>query len=309
MVKQLLSIKDLKKEEIFSLIKKAILIKKTPKRFSNALKQKSLLMLFAKPSLRTRLSFEVAMTQLGGHAIFYSIVDSPLGRKETIADTARTASRYCDIVMARLFGHNEIVELAKNSSIPVINGLTNLEHPCQVLSDLLTIQEKKNRLKGLKLAYVGDCNNNTTHSLLYACVLIGINIAIASPKGKEFEANSKILLEAKKLAKASKVESFYNVRGAVKDADIVYTDSWMSYHIPKEQEARRIKALKPFQVNNNLMGSAKKDAIFMHCLPAKRGYEVTADIIDGPKGVVFDQAENRLHMQKAVLMFLFGKFK
>ncbi len=306
-MKHLLSIKGLKRKEIFDFIKKASLIKKNPKRFSNALEQKSLLMLFAKPSLRTRLSFEVAMTQLGGHAIFYSIADSPLGKKETIADTAKTASRYCDAIMARLFEHTEIEDLARNSSIPVINGLTNLEHPCQILSDFLTINEKKGKLKGLKLAYVGDCNNNTTHSLLYGCALAGIHIAIASPKGKEFEANEKIFSEAQRIAKDSKIESYHNAENAVKGADIIYTDSWMSYHIPKDDEVRRIKILKPFQVNSKLMSFAKKNAVFMHCLPAWRGYEVTSDVIDSNKSIVFDQAENRLHMQKAILLFLFGK--
>jgi ornithine carbamoyltransferase len=306
-MKNLLSLKDLKREELLDIHDKAIEIKTNPERYSNALTGKTLLMIFEKPSLRTRVSFEVAMTQMGGHAIFYSIKDSPLGKKETTADTAKTASRYADIIMARLFKHEDIEELAENSSIPVINALTDFSHPCQVIADLMTIKEKKGSFD-LKLAYVGDGNNNVTHSLLYGTSIVGMDIAIGCPAREEYKPQEKVLKEAREIAKktGSKIDIFHDAIRAVRNADIVYTDSWMSYHIPPDEEAKRIKDLKPFQVNPKLMNYAKKDAIFMHCLPAKRGHEVV-EVIDGKQSVVFDQAENRLHAQKALMLKLLNK--
>ena len=306
-MKHLLSLKELSKEDIEELISYASKIKKNQEKYHDTLKAKTLLMIFEKPSLRTRVSFEVGMTQLGGHAIFLDAKDAPLGKKETVSDTAKASSRYCDIIMARLFKQESMEELASNSSVPVINGLTDIFHPCQILSDLFTIHEKKGDLNGLKLSYVGDGNNNVTHSLLLGCSAVGINISIGCPK--EFPPQDWIVKLAERNAKKSgcKVEILNDSKKAVENADVVYTDSWMSYHIPKDQEKERVKLFTPFQVNQDLMDQAKKDAIFMNCLPAMRGYEQTADVIDGKQSVVFDQAENRLHMQKAIILKLLDK--
>jgi len=306
-MKDLLSLRYWDNETILDLIKHAYKIKKYPENYYNKLKNKTMLMLFEKPSLRTRVSFEAAMTQLGGHAIYLDTKDAPLGKKETIEDTAKASSRYVDIIMARLFSQDTMEKLAKNSKVPVINGLTDMFHPCQILSDLFTIHEKKKKLKGLKLCYVGDGNNNVTHSLLLGCSAVGMDISIGCPK--KFEPLSWVTGLAQKNAKksGSKIEILHDTKKAALNADIVYTDSWMSYHIPKEQEAGRLKALNPFQVNEGLMEYAKKDALFMNCLPAMRGYEQTAEIIDGKQSIVFDQAENRLHMQKAIILKLLNK--
>ena len=289
------------------LINHAYKIKKYPGNYYSKLKNKTMLMIFEKPSLRTRVSFEAAMTQLGGHAIYLDAKDAPLGKKETIEDTAKASSRYVDIIMARLFSRDSMEKLAKNSKVPVINGLTDISHPCQILSDLFTIHEKKKKLKGLKLCYVGDGNNNVTHSLLLGCSATGMDISVGCPK--KFEPLSLVIGLAQKNAKSSgsKIEVLHDAKKAALNADIVYTDSWMSYHIPKEQEAGRLKAFKPFQVDKELMKCAKKDALFMNCLPAMRGYEQTADVIDGKQSIVFDQAENRLHMQKAIILKLMNK--
>ncbi|MFH2106290.1 MAG: ornithine carbamoyltransferase [Candidatus Micrarchaeota archaeon] len=308
MTRHLLSLASLDKGEVMHLVSEAEKIKKNPENYKSAMKDKTLLMIFAKPSLRTRVSFEVGMTQMGGHGIYYDISTSPMGKKESIADTAKTSSRYVDIVMARLFEHKDIEEYATNSSVPVINALTNYSHPCQILSDLLTIKEKKGRLNNLKLVYLGDSNNNVTHSLLFGCSLVGIDIYVGCPKGDEYMPQKSVVEKAKEFAdrNSSKVIITNDPIEAVTDADIVYTDSWMSYHILKEKEGERIATFKPYQVNKELMAHAKKDAMFMNCLPAMRGYEQTADVIDGPQSVVFDQAENRLHMQKAIMLWLYS---
>jgi ornithine carbamoyltransferase len=305
-MRHFLTLRDLSREELLDVIEKAIELKANPEKYSNTLSGKTLLMLFEKPSLRTRVSFEVGMTQMGGHAIFYSIKDSPLGKKETIADTAKTASRYVDIIMARLFKHSDIEELAENSSIPVINALTDFSHPCQILADLMTIKEKKSFKT--KLAYVGDGNNNVTHSLMYGTAMVGMNMTVGCPSGEEYQPHKQVLTEAKAIAEktGSRLDIIHDAAKAVSNADIIYTDSWMSYHIPPEEEARRIEELKAFQVNPKLMGNAKRDAIFMHCLPAKRGQEVS-EVIDTEQSVVFDQAENRLHAQKAIMLNLLNK--
>lgn len=308
MKKDLITIKDLEKNEIFELIEEAEKIKKNPEEYSNLLKGKSMLMFFEKPSLRTRVSFEVAMTQLGGHAIYADMKTTPIGEKESVEDTAKVASRFCDIIIARLFSHKNIEELAKYSKVPVINALTDFSHPCQVLSDLLTIKENKKILK-VKLAYLGDANNNVTHSLLYAAAIAGFDISIGCPKGHC--PNPVVIKDAEQLLKRyknkNKIIITDKAEEAVKDADVVYTDSWMSYHIPKEQLNERIKIFKPYQVNSALMKKAKPSAIFMNCLPAMRGYEQTAEVIDSKQSVVFEQAENRLHMQKAIILKLLGK--
>ncbi len=303
-MKDLIDLTDLSKKEILELIDLAERIKKNSGEYKEKLKQKSLLMMFEKPSLRTRVSFEVGMTQLGGHAIFYDLKDSPMGKKESVSDTAKTASRYVDVIMARLYSHSQLKKLAKSSSVPVINGLTDFSHPCQILSDFLTIKEKKGTLEGLKLGYLGDGKNNVTHSLLFGCANMGIDISVGCPKGEEYEPLKEVLEKAKSLAENSKIIITDNPEEATRDADIVYTDSWMSYHVPEEEKKDRIKVLKPFQVTSDLMKNAKKDAIFMNCLPAQRGMEQTEEVIDGSQSVVFDQAENRLHMQKALLLKL-----
>jgi len=305
------SLNDLSKKELEEIIEESLEIKKNPEKFAQAMKGKTLLMLFEKPSLRTRVSFETGMTRMGGHAIFYSIKDSPLGKKESIEDTAKTASRYVNIIMARLFKQEDMDSLAENAEVPVINALTNKYHPCQIVADLLTIKEKKGKLKGIKLTYCGDSNNNVTHSLLLGCSMVGMNITVACPEGTEYEPQKDVVEKAKENAKetGSKVEIVNDAAEAVKDADVVYTDSWMSYHIKEEEKEARIKIFNPFQVNEVLMKKAKPDAIFMNCLPAIRGMEQTAEVIDGKQSVVFDEAENRLHTQNAIMLALMKKWE
>lgn len=293
-MKNLLQISDLSKNEILNLINLALEIKKNPNKYSEKLKNKTLFMFFEKPSLRTRVSFEVAMNQLGGSALYYDLLGSPLkAGKETIEDTAKVISRYCDGVAGRVYEHEVLEKFAKNSKIPIINALSNLEHPCQILGDLLTIKEKFNTFN-IKLAYLGDCNNNVTNSLIKAANILRFDMNIACPNKKEYLPKIKL----------GRVKLFHNAEQAVKGCKIIYTDSWMSYHIPKSQEKRRVKDLKNFQVNNKIMKNLSKNAVFMHCLPALRGQEVTSDVIDGKQSITLDQAENRLHIQKAILLKL-----
>ena len=303
----LISLIDWNSESILDLISCAAKIKKNPENYSDSLKNKTMLMIFEKPSLRTRVSFEVGMTQLGNHAIFMETKDTPLGEKESIADTAKASSRYCDIIMARLFKQEDIEELANNATVPVINGLTDIFHPCQILSDLLTIYEKKKKLSGLKLCFVGDGNNNIAHSLLLGCSAVGMDISVGCPKGHIPQAWIVKIAEKNSKKSGCKVEILNDAKKAALNADMVYTDSWMSYHIPKEQKDERVKVFKPYQVNKELMANAKNDAVFMNCLPAMRGYEQTVEVIDGKQSIVFDQAENKLHMQKAIILKLLGK--
>ncbi len=280
-------------------------VKAHPDCYRDAMARRTLIMIFEKPSLRTRVSFETGATQLGGHAIYYDMSTSPLAAgKESIADMAATLSRYVDVIMARLFEHAAIVELARRATAPVINGLTNHAHPTQALADLMTIREKKGGWKGRKLAYLGDSRNNMTHSLLSGCARVGMHMTVGCPSRAEFRPDPAVLRQAERLAARSgaKIAVTDDPAAAVKGADVVYTDSWMSYHIPAEQREARLKALAPYQVNAALMRRAKRDAIFMNCLPAQRGVEQTAEVIDGPQSVVFDQAENRLHVHKAILL-------
>lgn len=308
MKKDLITLKDLTKEEILELIEKAEKNKKDPKDYSDLLKDKSMLMFFEKPSLRTRVSFEVGMTQLGGHAIYVDIKTTPMGEKESISDTAKVSARYCDIIIARLFRHKDMEDLGKYSTVPVINAMTDFSHPCQILSDLLTIKEKKGGFD-IKLAYLGDSNNNVTHSLIYAAAIVGFDISVGCPKNHA--PKPEVIKEAgqllEKYENKNKILVTDKAEEAVENADVVYTDSWMSYHVPKEQMDERVKIFKPYQVTSALMEKAKKDAIFMNCLPALRGYEQTEEVIDSEKSVVFDQAENRLHMQKAIILKLLNK--
>ena len=264
------------------------------------LKGKSLAMIFTKSSTRTRVSFEVGMYQLGGQALFLSNNDIQIGRGETIHDTAKVLSGMVDGIMIRTFAHQDVVDLAKYGSIPVINGLTDDQHPTQMIADLLTIKEVKGELKGLKLAYIGD-GNNVANSLLQACAKAGMDVAIASPK--DYTCPDKYVQQALKDAAVtgSKVLMTEDPFEAAKDADVLYADTWTSMG-QEEEKAKRVEIFKDYQVNSKLMGVAKKDAIFLHCLPAYRGYEVTEDVIDGPQSVVFDEAENRLHAHKAILV-------
>jgi len=306
-MKHLLCLSQWTSEEIIETLKLADKLKYENKhgiRHNHLLKGKSLGLIFSKSSTRTRVSFEVAMYQLGGYTMFLSTNDIQLGRGETVSDTAKTLSRYIDGIMIRTYKQSDVEELAAYGTIPIINGLTDSQHPCQVLADLQTIKEYKGKFKGLKLAYVGD-GNNVANSLLIGCAKVGMDITVATPKGYECDENS--VKHAKEAAAqtGATVITCYDPIEAVKDADVVYTDTWVSMGMESEKE-ERVKAFMPYQVNKELMQKAKKDAIFMHCLPAYRGFEVTADVIDGPQSVVFDEAENRLHAQKAVLVKLMG---
>jgi len=299
--KDLLTLEELTKDELSKIIDFAIKLKKDLKKGKNQplLKNKTLAMIFQKPSTRTRVSFEVGMFQLGGHALNLSSDELQLSRGESIEDTAKTLSRYVDVIMARVYDHKTIETLAKNSSVPVINGLSNSFHPCQTLADLMTIKEKKRKLSGLKIAWIGD-GNNVCNSLIYGCSKSGINISVATPRG--CEPDSKVVKQAKK---SIKIEISTNPSSAAKNADVVMTDTFTSIH---NHDPKRIKRFFPkFQVNPSVMKTAKNNAIFLHCLPAKRGNEVTSSVIDGPKSVVWDEAENRLHTQKALLVSLIGK--
>jgi len=270
--------------------------------FFQPLRGKTLGMIFSKASTRTRLSFEVGMFQLGGHALFLSGNDLQLRRGETIADTARVFSRYVDGIMIRTFSQKDVAELAEWASIPVINGLTDLHHPCQVLADLQTIREKKGALAGLKLAYIGD-GNNMAHSLLEGGAKFGMHVVVACPEG--YDPDPAIVARAQADARASgaKVEVTHDPQEAAAGADVLYTDVWASMGQEAEAEARK-QAFAGFQINGGLLKLAHPEAIFLHCLPAHRGEEVTAEVIDGPQSVIFDEAENRLHAQKALLALL-----
>ena len=295
--KNILTLRELEKKELADILELAIKLKKEHKKGSDTplLKNKTLAMIFQKPSTRTRVSFEAGMFQLGGYALNLSSNDLQLSRGETIGDTAKTLSRYVNAIMARVYEHETIEELAKNATVPVINGLSNSFHPCQILADLMTIKEKKKKLAGLQIAWIGD-GNNVCNSLVYGCAKSDINIAIATPKG--FEPNQQVVKESKKHVEILLTN---DPASAVKNADVVMTDTFVSIH----NDQKRIKKFLPkFQVNSSLMKKAKKDAIFLHCLPAKRGQEVTAEVIDGPQSVVWDETENRLHTQKALLVSL-----
>jgi len=293
-MKDLISIADLTSKDIQNLIKSAIELKQGGKR--PLLEGRTLALIFEKPSLRTRVSFDVAMSQLGGHALMLSPAEVGLGQREPISDVARVLSRYVDGIVARTFAHQSVALLAKYATVPVINGLSDEEHPCQVLSDLLTIYEKKGGLEGLTISYIGDANN-VANSLLLACSLVGIDFRIASPKG--YGPKDRILAQARKTMVTE------DPREAVKGTDVVYTDVWTSMGQEAEAERRRA-AFAGYQVNEELLSVAKRDAIFMHPLPAHHGEEIAEGILDVPQSVVFDQAENRLHMQKAILVELLG---
>jgi ornithine carbamoyltransferase len=296
----ILTLDELESKEINNIIDLAIDLKKELKKGKEKplLQNKTLAMIFEKPSTRTRVSFETGMFQLGGHALTLSPNDLQLSRGESIADTARTLSRYVDVVMARVYDHKSLETFARNSSIPVINGLSDSYHPCQILADLMTIKEHKKNLKKIKIAWIGD-GNNVCNSLILGCAKLKIQLSVAIPDGYEPE------FDVIKIGKEAEIlEVSDNPETAVQDADVVMTDTFVSIHNTSSDRVK--KFLPKFQVNQALMNKAKKDAIFMHCLPAKRDQEVTSDVIDGSQSVVWDEAENRLHVQKALLVHLLG---
>ena len=303
-MKHFISLHDITHEEFSQLLSLAAKLKKETKSGveHHILKGKTLAMIFTKSSTRTRVSFEVGMYQLSGQALFLSSNDIQLGRGETIYDTAKVLSRFVDGIMIRTFDHSDVLDLAKYGSIPIINGLTDLLHPCQALADLMTVKEHKGRLRGLKLAYIGD-GNNVAHSLLYACAKAGMDISVGTPKG--YECDSEIVANAVEDAKelGGKIVITNDPVEAIKDADVVYTDTWASMG-QEAEKAERVKIFKDYQVNKELFSYSKPDSIFMHCLPAYRGFEVTEDVIDSERSVIFDEAENRLHAQKAVMAML-----
>lgn len=320
MKKDLISVSDLTSADILNIFSAANLLKnkKVEKEYT-LLRGKTLAMIFQKPSTRTRTSFEVGMQQLGGHPLFLSGQELQLKRGETMSDTAKTLSRYVDILLIRAYKHDDIIELAKYSTVPVINGLSDLEHPCQVLSDIYTIIESKILLKqnkkiidrkfwdepglnGIKLTYIGD-GNNMANSILLACALMGIKLTVCTPQG--YEPDSKIIEQSQKIAQntGSTIELSNDPLKAVANSDVLYTDVWVSMGAETEQDKRK-RDLKPYQVNQGLVDKAKKDVIIMHCLPAHRGEEITGEVLDGPRSIVFDQAENRLYVQKAIMLHL-----
>ncbi|MFH1323041.1 MAG: ornithine carbamoyltransferase [Methanobacteriota archaeon] len=300
MPSHLLSFTDLSYDDIISLLDTASDMKgkRTRGKASNSLKNKTLAMLFEKSSTRTRISFEVAMTELGGHAIYLNYKDIQLGRGESIADTARVMSRYVHAIMGRVYKHETLTELAKYATVPIINGLSDLEHPCQLLADLLTIREYKGKFKGLNFSWIGD-GNNVCNSAILACALTGMKITVACPEG--YEPNYDIVLKAKELGAV--VNVIRDPMKAAKNADILSTDVWVSMGDEEEYD-QRLHDFKPYQINSKLLEQARHDVMVLHCLPAHRGEEITADVVDGPNSAVFDQAENRLHVQKALLLKL-----
>jgi ornithine carbamoyltransferase len=305
MKKDLISVKDLTAgeiEEIFNLTDK---IKKDKAGFANVLTGKTLALIFQKPSNRTRVSFEVGMFELGGYSIYLGPDEINLGIRESIKDVAKTLSRYVDGIVLRTFEHKNVIDLAQFATVPIINGLSDLLHPCQALADIYTIREKLKNIKGISVAYVGD-GNNVCNSLLHACSKVGINMNIATPKG--YEPDKTVLNEARVIAKTKKatINLSAKPKEAVKDVDVIYTDVWTSMGQEKEAKMRK-RIFKEFQINKSLVRLAKKNALIMHCLPAHRGEEITDEIMESKNSVIFDQAENRMHVQKAILIKLLGE--
>ncbi len=304
-MKHFLSLADLTPEQLSGLLNLAVHLKDQWKTAGNPplLQNKTLGMVFTKPSLRTRVSFDMAMLHLGGQALYLSPDEISLGQRESVADVARVLSRYVDVIMARVFGHRDILELAQYSRVPVINGLSDYTHPCQGLADLLTLREKFGTLTGLKLAYIGD-GNNVASSLIFGAALSGMSFAIASPAG--FEIRGDVVSKAKTLAARTGATLYFthDPAEAVRDADAIYTDVWASMGQEAETQ-KRLEVFSPrYQINSTLVSKAKRQAIVMHCLPAHRGQEITDEVADGSHSVLWDQAENRLHAQKAILVQL-----
>jgi len=300
--RDILSLVELSPKEIALILRRSSILarrKSAPQR----LRGKTVAMIFQKPSTRTRVSFETAAAQLGGHAIYLSWNEMQLGRGETISDTAKVLDRYVDAIMARVFSHDDLVALAENADAPVVNGLSDKHHPCQILADLLTLIQYKKRLKGLKLAYVGD-GNNVCNSLLVGCAKTGVNIAVARPQGYGPDPDAvRHAREAAAMSGAS-ISILEDPEEAVKAADAIYTDTFVSMGMEKEKDARLSTFIPKYRVNRELLSQAKPGAIFLHCLPAHRGEEVTEDVIDGPQSAVWDEAENRLHTARGLLSLI-----
>lgn len=303
-MRHFISTSDYTRPELMEILELARKLKQEWRQGGNPplLKGKVLGMIFQKPSLRTRISFDMAMRHLGGDALYLSPNEIGLGKRESIADISRVISRYVQAIMARVFEHQHVVELARYASVPVINGLSDYNHPCQAMADVLTILEKFGRLEGLRVAFVGD-GNNVAISLLHACAALGMHYMLASPEGYDMPAEALAL--GRKLAEDTgvSVSLFRDPHEAVRGSNVIYTDTWTSMG-QEEEAARREKAFPPYQVNAKLVSEAEKDAIVMHCLPAHRGHEITDDVADGPHSALFDQAENRMHAQKAILVKL-----
>ncbi len=302
--KDFVSIRSVTTDELRELLTDAIAIKSNPKKYSDALKGKTLALVFEKPSLRTRVTFDVGIYQLGGHPIYLSPAEISLGKRESVADVARNLERMVQGIMIRTFGHNIVEEMAERASIPVINGLTDFSHPCQALADYLTMLEIKGDLNGLKVAYVGD-GNNVANSLMFAGALLGVHIAVATPPGYEPVAQVVEWTREHGRETGARLDLTNDPAAAAAGADVIYTDVWASMGQEAEAAERR-RIFQSYQVNEHMFSHAKPDAIFMHCLPAHRGEEVSAGVIDSSRSVVFQQAENRLHAQKAVLLSVMG---
>ncbi|MEA1895858.1 MAG: ornithine carbamoyltransferase [Euryarchaeota archaeon] len=292
----LTSVSDLKREEIYDLLDLATLMKEGRDSYMGILRGTSLAMIFEKPSTRTRVSFEVAMAELGGHALYLNYADLQLGRSETICDTASVLSRYVHAITARVYSHETVRELARCADIPVINALSDMEHPCQLLADLLTIRERKGDLEGLRIAWIGD-GNNVCNSLILGSAITDMNLVVACPVG--YEPDARVVAHANELGGSVLITN--DPVEAASGADVLYTDVWVSMGDEKEEE-ERLRDFSGFQINIDLLGHAKSDCIVLHCLPAHRGQEISAEVLDGEHSVVLDQAENRLHAQKALLM-------
>jgi len=305
MQKDLVSVADLSAGEINGLFKLTDELKNNPGKFSKVLSGKTLALIFQKPSCRTRVSFEVGMYQLGGSSTYLGPDEINLGVRESIHDVAKTLSRYVSAVVLRTFAHQNVLEMAKYSGVPVINGLSDFSHPCQALADVYTVKEKLGKLKGKLLAYIGD-GNNVCNSLLYACAKTGLNMNIAAPKG--YEPDKGVLEGAKKIAGSSgaRIKLTSDPRIAAGEADVLYTDVWVSMG-QESQVHKKKRIFKDFQINKKLVKLAKRGVLIMHCLPAHRGQEITDEVIDSPGSIVFDQAENRMHVQKAILIKLLKK--
>ncbi len=301
--RHLLSMNDLTPNEVQAILDAAVELK--TRGWISLLKNKTAALLFEKPSLRTRVSFEVAMRQLGGQTLYLSPEEVGLGKRESIPDVARVLSRFVDVIILRTFAQHNLEVLAEYSAVPVINALSDFEHPCQALADLLTIYEQKGKLKWLTLAYIGD-GNNVANSLMLACAMTGVNFNIASPKG--YEIDSSVLKQARTYAKTSGSKIFCTTdpQASANDVDVIYTDTWTSMGQEAEAAVRR-KVFADYQVNEKLLALTRNNSIIMHCLPAHHGEEVAVGLLDSPRSVVFDQAENRLHVEKALLAWIFAK--
>jgi ornithine carbamoyltransferase len=304
-MRHFLRLSELAARELHEIFELAAGIKARPARYRGSLRDKIVGLLFQKPSTRTRVSFEAGIRQMGGSSLYLAPNDLQLGRGETVADTARVLSRFVDAVVGRVFAQDDLEEMARSGSIPVINGLSDSSHPCQALADYFTLGEKKGKLRGLKLAYVGD-GNNVAHSLIEGGAKLGVNVAVACPPG--YEPDRELVKAARAAARrtGARIDVMADPRAAVRGADAVYTDVWTSMGQETEEQKRRL-VFSGYQVSEKLFGLAKQDALFMHCLPAHRGDEVAAEVMDSPSSVVFDQAENRLYTQKAILHLLVGR--